>query len=415
MSKLKNDIEQALLKEAEEKEKEQQEAKLFEQNRLAEVERKRKQIIQEEQEEDSARNERKNSLEHERDELLASINEIKEQSEADWEAEKVKLMRKFEAEQTSKATKQDQALEKIKAVLEESKAKAAILAKEVKIARDKQTQLEQKNAQDCASAAKLVTPEPQIATEQYLTKFDEPRQLSSLISSITEENQRRAKEAHNNSLQIICGMPHFTPGVNPLAEISSLDQDSTGANIKPVSNYNWALLSRRVRGPTEALYANPMENPYWEYNQRKHEIIKDQVLKEVSRRKSILYQHWTMLACEYMVHHNNWKMEKGEDEDETDEEEPTTSNEDTTRRSSRNSGTSSHRRPRRGAGTGFYIGGTGDVVRTEYEQELILKDIAEREARERRIKFGGCAIPRQIGKLERVCTLQLTLTALTCK
>jgi hypothetical protein len=58
-------------------------------------------------------------------------------------------------------------------------------------------------------------------------------------------------------------------------------------------------------------------------------------------------------------------------------------------------GNNPYRRPRRGVSP-------GDVARSEYEQEQIIAEIAAKEAMEKRIKEGGCALPHQRGVLENV-------------
>jgi hypothetical protein len=52
----------------------------------------------------------------------------------------------------------------------------------------------------------------------------------------------------------------------------------------------------------------------------------------------------------------------------------------------------------------------GNEVRSEYEQEQIIAEIAAKEALEKRITFGGTDLPRQIGSLERELTGQFTNT-----
>ena len=41
-------------------------------------------------------------------------------------------------------------------------------------------------------------------------------------------------------------------------------------------------------------------------------------------------------------------------------------------------------------------------MRSDYEQEQIIAEIAAKEAMEKRIKDGGCSLPRQRGWLENV-------------
>ena len=48
----------------------------------------------------------------------------------------------------------------------------------------------------------------------------------------------------------------------------------------------------------------------------------------------------------------------------------------------------------------------GDVVRSEYEQELVIAELAAKEEMERRIKTGRCDIPRQIAEIESYTTVQ---------
>jgi hypothetical protein len=52
----------------------------------------------------------------------------------------------------------------------------------------------------------------------------------------------------------------------------------------------------------------------------------------------------------------------------------------------------------------------GNEVRSEYEQEQIIAEIAAKEALEKRILFGGSDLPRQVGSLERALNGQFINT-----
>ncbi|KAL7431088.1 hypothetical protein ACHAXM_002519 [Skeletonema potamos] len=204
--------------------------------------------------------------------------------------------------------------------------------------------------------------------------MDAPGKMSALISTLLARNQRTASEAHHDSLSAI---PYFP-------------QAAQGGET--VSNEEWSNRARKVTGIHDALYLEPKDVPMFEENNRTFLELAPRMKEYIRVKNEKLKSRWEDLAKQYVTRQTIYKEETGVDLEssggyfsagkpiEIDEPAPR--------------GNNPYRRPRRGISQ-------GDVVRSEYEQEQIIAELAAKEAMEKRIKEGGCALPRQQGLLER--------------
>ena len=443
MDRLKNEIEEALKQEEEEKRVEEEAAKERKRIRQQEEERERQLQLELEKERERKRLEKIRQLRQEMNVKERELEELKKRRGEELLSKKAKMESDFELEWQSKIEKKERTLRKAKDTLSAARARAAKAGEDIA---EKQKALEEKQGMDESSVQEsaLVSPDHDAADRVPLS-FDEPEQMKNLVSSIMKENRRRAQQAHLDSLSILpyAPLPEVGAGIDEtinetnvekanvdtkeegssqrgcssdnafneaqdnrsaVAASEKKDEDDEVEDLTPVSNAEWTALTRRIMSPADALYVDPMDSPYWEYHEQWHNKIGHLVMEEVTKKKNKLYQHWEDLAKKYLAWQILRKNSSGDDSsDETEENNKRASS----TRPSRNLAVTSYRRPRRPprGGTGLltsFIGGLRDVIRSEYEQELITKELAEKEARERRIKHGGCALPRQKSVLERV-------------
>ena len=274
--------------------------------------------------------------------------------------------------------------------------------------------------------------------------MDDSEKLASILSSVTNENRKRAQLAHWNALSeclplsgdIHKSIARVTPllvndcnnGSNDSAvpkehdESAAFVADDTNSEdeLTPVSNDEWTSLTRRIMSPADALYVDPMDSLFWEYHEQRHHLFKDLILEKVRMKKVALNEYFQNIALEYLALQAVWKNKKKGKMDDHQLTENLNADPDcetiTDHQEGYNkaSGTAAHlaalhasyrrnRRPLRGSSSSTCVRGLGDVVRSEYEQELIIKELTEKEALEKRIKHGGCELPRQVSSLERVC------------
>jgi hypothetical protein len=226
----------------------------------------------------------------------------------------------------------------------------------------------------------------------------------SVVETIMAENQRKAKEAHMLSFSI------SDPGQNlnllPLgnSEVENRLKETTDPRYNKTFE-DWSVMAMQVNGISDALYSEPSESPYYEQNERNHALVGPLVKEYVRDKKKRLTEHWMVLAEEYEVRKRLYEKQQRrlakkargsimmtsrpsiiginkEKKENTEEKQ-----QEPVSRSSNNP----YRRARR-----------GNEVRSEYEQEQIIAEIAAKEAMEKRITHGGSRIPRQICSLERV-------------
>ena len=242
--------------------------------------------------------------------------------------------------------------------------------------------------------------------------------LDDIVNSITMENKRKVKEAH--MLAFSFADPHL--GLDPY-EFNNPLQAASFEERDPKYQKTfeeWSIMAKQVTGLSTRLYSEPSETPYYEQNERNHASV-GPLVKEYVRDKQIrLNKHWAMLAEEYEVRKRLYdkhqrKLAKkatrvsitsrksilGNKESKEKPDDKGIKTIEVSGRSSNNP----YRRARR-----------GNEVRSEYEQEQIIAEIAAREAMEKRITHGGSKLPRQIVPLERVSTFVVVrISLLECK
>ena len=169
-------------------------------------------------------------------------------------------------------------------------------------------------------------------------------------------------------------------------------------------------MAGQVTGQSNALYSEPSETPFYDQIVKNHEVLAPFIKEFIRDKNKRLDKHWTELAEEYEVRKRLYekqqrklaKKAKGsvavtsrtsitginKEKKEAEEEKPA----EPAARSN-----NPYRRARR-----------GNEVRSEYEQEQIIAEIAAKEAMQKRITHGGTKVPRQIVPLERVSYHRLT-------
>ncbi len=232
--------------------------------------------------------------------------------------------------------------------------------------------------------------------------------LEDIINSITMENKRKIKEAHALSLSI--ADPHFGMSNDYVDESQQKDSVREQKDPKYEKTFEeWSIMSNQVAGISDCLYSEPSDTPYYDIHEKSYQLVGPSVKEFVRDKQKRLNKHWLMLAEEYEVRKRLYEKQQRKlakkaqrvsvtsrksilgkkEEDKTDDK---GKNAETGGRATNNP----YRRSRR------------DGVRSEYEQEQIIAEIAAKEAMEKRITHGGSKIPRQECPLERVSSSMRT-------
>lgn len=235
---------------------------------------------------------------------------------------------------------------------------------------------------------------------------EEPKgpSVNEIVSNVLAENQRRAAEAH-------LSFPFAVSMEDPFANLIDANENTNLRGLELASdpkhnrtNLEWSILARQVTGPADALYTEPSEAPYFEQNERIHELIGPLVKEYIRDRQRRLSERWKDLAEEYVVRKQIYAKQI---------------NRSSVAKKSQRSMSISSRKSIFGdkvsaTGAASIVSGSrnssnpyrrarrGNEVRSEYEQEQIIAEIAAKEAMEKRIAHGGSYIPRQIIPLEKV-------------
>ena len=262
------------------------------------------------------------------------------------------------------------------------------------------------------------TPLP-IAVEKLCSIMDEPNggasiNTGNLIASIVAANRQTASTAHRDSLVAI----PYTP--MPPSFISKAGEDRDGDDGDAVmgdspddggdedevqrTNEEWSTLARQVTGLADALYTDPTEAPCYHYIEENHAKVGCLVREHVRMKRRKLHNRFVELGSEFVVRKQLYdeNQSKGNVQGPNTEE-PALVQEEKASAESGRSNSNPYRRARRGErGSGSLGIGIGDVVRTEYEQEQIIAELAAKEAMEKRIRLGGTLRPRQTLEIEKV-------------
>ena len=224
--------------------------------------------------------------------------------------------------------------------------------------------------------------------------------MSSLAECIMSENLRKAQQAQ----------------VLAYAMASENDEAfDTGSGPKdPMygkSFEEWSVLTKQVTGLGDALFSDPSETPYFQQNEHTHALLAPSVKEYIRHYQKKLVEEWTLLAEEYEVRKRLYEKQQrklakkarsgsvsvsrksimaGDTESSSTGVAQGIDRSNILESGSRSS-SNPYRRARR-----------GNEVRSEYEQEQIIAEIAAKEAMEKRITHGGCKVPHQLSCLERV-------------
>ncbi|CAJ1953244.1 unnamed protein product [Cylindrotheca closterium] len=249
------------------------------------------------------------------------------------------------------------------------------------------------------------------AREQQLAPAEPVPKNLDVIQSITAQNRRNAAEANIFRLSLIADHS------NDVTETETNLQ--TGVDPKYTkTNGDWTAIANKVSSLDEALFADPSEVPYYEQCSKLHSLIGLAVKEYVRDKQGRLLKHWTELAEEYEVRKRLFERQQKK-----------LAKKGQQRNSISVGGRSSimgDKKTKEGAGLirgGNILESTGrtsnnpyrrarrgNEVRSEYEQEQIIAEIAAKEAMEKRITHGGCRVPRQLCRLEREVTASFVET-----
>jgi hypothetical protein len=248
--------------------------------------------------------------------------------------------------------------------------------------------------------AKLCNAEKDYREKMEKVEMDEAQEASpkayDLVSTIIAENRRRAAESHLAERMVVTIADDFSDGTveSYLENVRDPKENRTIAE--------WSLMTKQVTGLADALYTEPSESPYFEHNERSHEMIAPLVAEYVRDTENKLNKHWTQLAEEYEYRRELHEKDPNYIKAKSRSKKSivpvchsifaTRESFNPVRESSAPGGRSAnpYRRARR-----------GNEVRSEYEQEQIIQEIAAKEALEKRIEFGGSELPRQVGRFEK--------------
>jgi hypothetical protein len=232
--------------------------------------------------------------------------------------------------------------------------------------------------------------------------FDASPKPMDLVSRIIADNRRTAAEAHLHQL-IFVSQDEDSDAEPAYAGLEFAKDPSLEKTTS-----EWTELSRQITGPADALYSEPCEAPYYAHNEEMFKEIGPLVQEYVRHKQNKLKKRWMELAEEYDYRRTVYKEELLNKTQSREKPKKSLSvpvkhsilqggkpNQPILESGGARTSSNPYRRARR-----------GNEVRSEYEQEQIIAEIAAKEAMEKRIAFGGTDLPRQVGQLERELTCQ---------
>lgn len=243
---------------------------------------------------------------------------------------------------------------------------------------------------------------PKLQHIMSLTK-DDPTDMSNLIKSIYQQNREVANCAHMKALSVIPLAPQKEP-VSPPGLVHERLTDIDDEYAIQCYIDHWSKLAREVTGPGNALYTEPSEAPLYKNIEDQYESMKLLVKEHIRGKKRKLHSRWVELAQEYAVRQEKYSKETNintssfTSADVGDLPILAQTNDYSPDASGGRSSANPYRRARRNMS-----GMSGsDVVRSEYEQDLIIAQLKAKENMEKRIKLGGSKLPRQECGVEKV-------------
>ena len=218
--------------------------------------------------------------------------------------------------------------------------------------------------------------------------------LPTLISTITASNKAKATTA---SQSCTAAALVLRGGPSPTSKVVDA----------------WTLAASKVSGPANALYQQPSSNPLYASTAARlsHLRLRKAVAKHIHGRQRSLRAHWLNLAISFVAGAKRHTLEATKDKAQREAMDRISHN--IKNDLPIDTGGSAHqplagvapvsdrgRRARRSVDGGV----RSDYAGSEYELEMIAKEIERVEAFEKRIENGKVhrdKIPRMIGKLER--------------
>ena len=292
--------------------------------------------------------------------------------------------------------------------------------KEITILNDRQIQRDRELSAATETLPNMIPEEDQQHKKDgtNVPTLDMPGKMSSLVSSILAQNQMIAKKNH---LEVLESIPYF-PDAAASSAAETAQQEGITDIIDPqtaISNEEWSNRARKVTGLHDALYTDPSSVPYYQQNNEIFLEIAPRIKECIRKKNKKLKSRWESLANQYVVRQlicneksgvtghvserGGYFSLAGMSNKEIDYNMDGSSSGSSPAGGGSSApsvrGNNPYRRPRRGISP-------GDVVRSDYEQEQIIAEMVAKEAMEKRIKEGGCSLPRQRGWLENVSDLQ---------
>ena len=229
-----------------------------------------------------------------------------------------------------------------------------------------------------------------------------------VVKSILAQNQRKAAEMHVMASSMVVTS----------SDESSADNKQDWIDPKHgISSADWTQKIRMVTGPANAIYNEPSEAPFFKQNANLHKAIAPLVKEYVRDKKRRIDSAFSDLAEEYDYRKRKYnkhlmlQRRRGKAGGSSRGSLSISRQSILGGKPAANSGTA----PTAGVTAGVVAGRStsnpyrrarrGNEVRSEYEQEQIIAELAAKEAMEKRIAFGGCKPAQQILPLEQVRTL----------
>jgi hypothetical protein len=226
---------------------------------------------------------------------------------------------------------------------------------------------------------------------------------SELIHTITSNNKRSAAEAQKFSISLVSD----NADTNSERELSL--QKTTDPRYYR-THEEWSAITTQILSLNDALYSEPSESPYFANSEKRHSVVGLSVKEYIRDRQKRLLDQWTELAEEYEVRRRLYEKQqkklakRGQQRGSTSVagKKSILGEKKAIERAGLDRGGNILESTGRSSNNPYRRARRGNEVRSEYEQEQIIAELAAKEAMEKRITHGGSLLPRQICRLERV-------------
>jgi hypothetical protein len=123
--------------------------------------------------------------------------------------------------------------------------------------------------------------------------------MNDMVQSLLAENRRKAAEAHSDLFGIYNTVPpdDDLPRAQTSNVISDLEQQRDPKEKR--THAEWADLTRQVQGLSTALYSEPSEAPYYDQTAQRHTDLEAIIMEYVRDHQIRMNKHFTELAEEY--------------------------------------------------------------------------------------------------------------------